>query len=299
MQKRLYPEKSTLIRGYNKGTSSPLLFSIYIADLVTTIQDTACNVNFFADDTVIGSRVIDDIHNTMYNLSAYCAKNVLEVNTDKTKFMKFRPGGRLGDTEKIYYRGELIDSVSEFLYLGILLSSTVSIASQLNHLKLKCTKATNSLRSKVDFHKINFQSAYRLLEAVVKPVATYDVSVFASPENQESIENHYRSFIGRYWKRWANISKFHKNRQFLKHLYEDDFLCIQNAKPCNRRPFALFYANGLHQLKRSTEGCYSQEESSTCVCKLCNNPIFGKFHLFSSKAMQPGNEREKNTMALP
>ena len=55
------------------------------------------------------------------------------------------------------------DPDSKFLYLGILLSLTASINSHLKHLNLKCTKATNSLRSKVDFYEINFQSAYRLL----------------------------------------------------------------------------------------------------------------------------------------
>ena len=39
-------------------------------------------------------------------------------------------------------------------------------------------------------------------------------------------------------------------------------------------------------------GCYNQYEPSTCLCKLCNNPIFGKIHRFTCKAMQPGNERE-------
>ena len=141
------------------------------------------------------------------------------------------------------------------------------------------------------YNKISFQSAYRLLEAVIKTVANYGISVFASSGYQESVETHYRSIIGRYWKRWANIFKFYTNRQLLKHLYEDDFLNIQGAKPGNRRPFALFYANGLHQLMCRTEGCYSPEEPSICICKLCDNPIFGKFHLLTSNAIQPGTEK--------
>ena len=132
------------------------------------------------------------------------------------------------------------------------------------------------------YNKISFQSAYRLLEAVIKTVANYGISVFASSDNQESVETHYRSVIGRYWKRWANISKFYTNRQLLKHLYEDDFLNIQGAKPGNRRPFALFYV---------PKGCYSPEEPSICIGKLCDNPIFGKLHLLTSNAIQPGTEK--------
>ena len=163
----------------------------------------------------------------------------------------------------------------------------------MNHLKFKCIKATNSLRSKVDFNKIYFRSAYRLLEAVIKPVANYGISVFSSSDNQESVETHYRSVIGRYWKRCANISKLYTNRQLLKHLYEDDLLNIQGAKPGNRRPFALFYAYGLHQLISRTEGCYSPEEPSICICKLCDNPIFGKFDLLTCYDIQTRTERDK------
>ena len=107
------------------------------------------------------------------------------------------------------------------------------------------------------FNKIDFQSAYRHFVEVIKPVATYGVSVFTSLENQVSVDDHYRCVIGQYWKRWANISKYHSNQQLVKHLYEDDFVKLRDAKPCNRRPFALFYCNGLHHLMCRTEQCYN------------------------------------------
>ena len=40
-----------------------------------------------------------------------------------------------------------------------------------------------------------------------------------------------------------------------KTLNEDNFLGIHNANPCDRRPIALFYSNGLHLLMCSTGGC--------------------------------------------
>ena len=272
---------------------SPLLFSIYIADLAKILEDAGCDVIFYADDLVIGARVIDKIHDAMDALSLYCDQNSLEVNTDKTKFMKFRHGGRLGYAERVKYNNEDIEAVNEFTYLGIILSSTLSINPHLKFLSLKCTKATNSLRAKVNYDKIKFQSAYKLLEAVIKPVATYGVSVFASAGTQNTIETHYRGIIGRYWKRWAKISKYCSNKDLVNHLYNDDFLDIQNTNTRNRRPFAMFYSNGLHHLMCDTENCYRPQQPSMCVCKFCYQPIFGKFHLFTCTASRHGSEHEK------
>ena len=67
---------------------------------------------------VIGARVIDLRHEAMVSLSVYCAENVLEVNTVKTKFMKFRQGGRLNETEKVSYAGQPIEHVNQFVYPG-------------------------------------------------------------------------------------------------------------------------------------------------------------------------------------
>ena len=44
---------------------SPLLFSLYIADLAPVLTKTGCEVVFYADDTVIGSTVIEKVQNAL------------------------------------------------------------------------------------------------------------------------------------------------------------------------------------------------------------------------------------------
>ena len=264
---------------------SPLLFSLYIADLAPVLTKTGCDVVFYADDTVIGSTVIDRVQNALDVLSVYCTENDLEVNVDKTKYMKFRNGGSLGSCERLTYNNTPLEYVSNFTYLGIVLSTTFTITGHLSHLKKKSMKAINSLRNKVNLQKTGFQTAYRLLDAVIKPVATYGVTVFDGLDDAILTQDHCRRVIGLYWKRWARISKFWANTDLIHHLYDDDFLHLQSANEPNRRPIALFYINGLHHLLCIRYDCYGPPDPLDCACRLCEEPFVEKFHLLSCPAL--------------
>ena len=90
--------------GFPQGDKlSLLLFSLYIADLAPVLPITGCDVVFYADDTVIGSTVIDKVQNALDVLSDYCTENDLKVNVDTTKYMKFKNGGSLGPCERLTY----------------------------------------------------------------------------------------------------------------------------------------------------------------------------------------------------
>ena len=185
---------------------SPLLFSRYIADLAPVLTITGCDVVFYADDAVIGSTVIDKVQNALDVLSVYGTGNDLEVNVDKTKNMKFRNRGSLGRCERLTYNNTPLEYVSNFTYLGIVLSTTFTIMGHLSHLKKKPMKAINSVRNSVNLQKTGFQAAYRLLESVIKPVASYGVTVFDGPDDAIMTQDHCRRVIGLYWKLWARIS---------------------------------------------------------------------------------------------
>ena len=72
---------------------SPLLFSLFVADLSSVLKTANCTDFFYADDLALGSTVIDDIQHALNLLSRYCEKNDLCVNVSKTKVVKFRLGG--------------------------------------------------------------------------------------------------------------------------------------------------------------------------------------------------------------
>ena len=43
------------------------------------------------------------------------------MNTDKTKIVVFRNGGQIGDNENWLYDGNTLETVDQFIYLGMLL----------------------------------------------------------------------------------------------------------------------------------------------------------------------------------
>ena len=42
------------------------------------------------------------------------------MNTDKTKIVVFRNGGQIGDNENWLYDGNTLETVDQFIYLGML-----------------------------------------------------------------------------------------------------------------------------------------------------------------------------------
>ena len=58
--------------------------------------------------------------NTLYDI---CNQWKLEFNVQKTKTAAFKNGGKLRNTENSLYNDYHIDVISEFNYLGLLMSS--------------------------------------------------------------------------------------------------------------------------------------------------------------------------------
>ena len=72
-------------RGVPQGDRlSPLLFSIFLADLSNYIANAHCTVVFYADDLALGSNDPQKLQ-TANKLSLYCEHNDISVNIEKTK----------------------------------------------------------------------------------------------------------------------------------------------------------------------------------------------------------------------
>ncbi len=84
----------------------------------------------YADDAVIMSDTPDGLQHILNNLYDYSVKWKLTVNTEKTKVMVFRKGGKLPANLKFYYNGEELDIVNNFVYLGVVFSYSLSPRTQ-------------------------------------------------------------------------------------------------------------------------------------------------------------------------
>ena len=112
---------------------SPFLFATYVNDLeaelarkgVAGINIGMINLNIllYADDIILFGKKPTDLQNALNYLEEYCNKWKLTVNTNKTKIMVFRKGGRLPNNLNFVYGNINISIVNKFCYLGVVFTS--------------------------------------------------------------------------------------------------------------------------------------------------------------------------------
>ena len=77
----------------------------------------------YADDIIIFGNSPEDLQKSLAILEDYCSKWKLTVNTNKTKIMIFRKGGRLPNYLDFKYKNVSIEIVNKFCYLGVIFTS--------------------------------------------------------------------------------------------------------------------------------------------------------------------------------
>ena len=77
----------------------------------------------YADDIVLFSETDDGLQEGLNLLQAYCLRWKLKVNTNKTKIMIFKKGGRNRNDLVFTYDGLEVEIVNKFTYLGIVFTT--------------------------------------------------------------------------------------------------------------------------------------------------------------------------------
>ena len=145
-------------RGVRQGcVLSPLLFNLFLSDFEPMIEKCGDNVKLnkeknvscllWADDILLLSETESGLQSKLNQLESYCNVNKLSVNTDKTKCMVFNKTGRALKRHKFVYKGELLDSVREYKYLGFLVTPSGEIRSGLEDLRKRALKAYAKLKT--------------------------------------------------------------------------------------------------------------------------------------------------------
>ena len=111
---------------------SPLLFFMFVNDCeVQCLTDKCPNIDIqmlnlfllmYADDMVIFAETPDGLQHMLNSLHNYAVKWDLTVNTEKTKVIVFRNGGKIREYEDWSYDGHELEIVDQFNYLGMLLN---------------------------------------------------------------------------------------------------------------------------------------------------------------------------------
>lgn len=142
-------------------------------------------------------------------LHDYCDRWKLTVNTDKSKVMIFRKGGRLSNQDKWYYGGELLEIVKEFTYLGIVFSTTGSFSATQKTLAGQGQKAIYKLQKYISkFENLKADFLLDLFDKLVSPILCYGAEVWGF-HKAHAIEKVHMQFCKKVLKlKWNTQNNF-------------------------------------------------------------------------------------------
>jgi exonuclease III len=163
------------------GVLSPVLFSIYIDDLVHEIikADTGCYISsicvsifLFADDILLVSPTVTGLQCLLNVCESELVKLDMRINTNKSMCIRFGHRFKESCTELTSNQGGTIKWVSSCRYLGIYFVSGRTFKCSFDHAKSKFFRAFNALYSKVG-RTASEEVVLSLLRAKCLPILLY------------------------------------------------------------------------------------------------------------------------------
>lgn len=133
----------------------------------------------FADDVAIFSDSVIGLQRLLNNLSIYCDKWKMTVNLDKTKIVVFKNGGHLSKHEKWYYKGNRVEVVSHYKYLGVLFSCKLQWSPATEVLSQQAKKAfIIIIKNTKKIWPLTFESFFKIFDSMILPILTYGSEIW-------------------------------------------------------------------------------------------------------------------------
>ena len=194
------------IAGVYQGESlSPFLFSMYLNDLHEDLKssddvgilldDLLLTVLMFADDMIIFSKTRKGLQTGLNKLDDYCSRWGLTVNINKTKCVAFRNGGKIGQLDRWTFRNELLETVSDFRYLGFVFGSSGKFLKGITDLKNRSLRALFGLRNILHkYPDLSPKLQIRLFNTLVHPILSYSCEIWGY-ESAEQLDTVHLGFL--------------------------------------------------------------------------------------------------------
>ena len=254
-----YSEFELIEYGVPQGSVlGPLLFLLYINDIVNCINDVNCKLVLYADDTnvfvadVSKEAAIEKANTILTKINAYMKSNILHINLDKCCYIYFEPPKsyksrtrgtcartrlyqRKSDCPKIKISGKPIKEVMSAKFLGVTIDNKLSWIPHIDTLykKLKCaTGILNRIMNNIP--KNSHKSLYfSLFESHLKYCLTvYGAASKCYTEKLFRIQKHCVRIL--FGNREEYLDKFKtcaRVREFDRQILGPEFYCKENTKP--------------------------------------------------------------------
>ena len=268
----------------------------------------------YADDLVVFSDSISCLQKAADVLYFYCQSNDLTVNTQKTKVMKFRKGGKLKRADVLWYNSAPLSFCNEFEYLGVTVQTTWTFEKHF-HEKLK--KFKTALNMSKNLRDLSMDGAARYFEVMLKPIITYGIEAIWEDLKQNDLEVIDKCKCS-YYKRVMGVHESTKNRliiifagftmltEELAHKFGSTVTYNEYIESIERKlsdvDANIFRTPALTQddwrksnakkrhlvLRASVHGFHFKlctkskcfERSENCVCRYCDGSSYSLLHVF-------------------
>ena len=199
--------------GVRQGENlSPFLFALYINDLETFMRSqgtpnitvtkhtgVASMIQLFlvlyADDTAILADSPEGLQKSLDLLDNYCEKWKLTVNAEKTKIVVFESQNtHETDRYEFMYKGQKLDIVLHFKYLGITLSKNGSLSPAVEDLCEQARKATYTILKKARTLDLPIDLQIDLFHKLVYPILSYGCEMWGY-EKLDKLDEVHLNFL--------------------------------------------------------------------------------------------------------
>ena len=205
---------------------SPLLFSLYISDIVGHFKHPGvpigkANLNhlMYADDIVIFSPDSVALQQSLDEVSQYCDKSNLKLSIPKTKALTFYKGHSL--IPEFKYKGECIENVNSFCYLGVTLTTRLSAQKHVDRVIARANSRIGQLFSSIHLSDLPFPLALECFRIYILPTISYALPTWHGAISKSS-GNKINSLFTKFLKRYLGIPYSCQNSLIYK---------ITNSKP--------------------------------------------------------------------
>ena len=184
-----YSEWFDVSNGLKQGCIlSPLLFSLYISDLVTSLNtmnigvpvgDETVRVLLYADDIVLLADSVDNLQSLLDEVHLWCQSNGLCIES-KTQIVHFRVGPATPRACYIFKCGDkLLETVDKYRYLGIVMNDFLDFNVTAKIVAQSASRALGALIYKVEINggmpAITYEKLYNCF---VQPVIDYGSAIW-------------------------------------------------------------------------------------------------------------------------
>ncbi|CAF0803697.1 unnamed protein product, partial [Brachionus calyciflorus] len=177
------------------GPLSPLLFAIYVEELIELLEELKIGVDvlnvlinciLFADDILILANSEDELNELLKIVESYGVQNDIKFNHDKTQFKIF--GDKMSKSEqhvRINFQGEQVKRVSSIKYLGVYLDEKLDERLNLNKRKNAYLCGFNKFK-RLGIQDLNVSTEIKLYyyKTYIRPLLFYGFEVIRLNKTQ-------------------------------------------------------------------------------------------------------------------